>query len=133
MPKADKIESDARVRQIMEWILAGNLSTDIISSCRKKWGIAERQAYKYLGFAREEIKTVQLKEFEDRRAFHLAARMKLFRNVEGKTDAYNASVSLQILQDMAKLDGVYPEKKAKPIAPEIPTVPNQVVKVSLNL
>ena len=62
MAKADKLEVNKRVRQIMEWMLEGYLTNDIIKSCTSKWAIDERMAYKYIKKAKKLFTIKQIDE-----------------------------------------------------------------------
>lgn len=108
--KSDDIEFNNRVRQVMEWILAGHSTTDIIKSCITKWEVGERQAYKYHKKAFEQFKEALKLDTQEQLSFHIAARLKLFNGVTEKTKAYQAGVSLEILKDIAKLQGLYVDK-----------------------
>lgn len=107
--KATKIEKDKRVRAVMEWLLEGHITVDIITSCISQWGIDERMAYKYLKEARKEFLSINASEIEELTAFHVEARMKLFKNLLDKNKPGGASVGLMILQDIAKLKSLYPQ------------------------
>lgn len=110
--KSDAVETDKRVRHVVEWVLDCHDTADIISTCVSRWGVGERQAYNYLRDARKILKKQNDKDIEETKAFHVAARKKLFRGIPNKSDPYQAQVALNILQDMAKIQGGYPEKAA---------------------
>lgn len=109
-PKADKLLKMQRVRQVQEWMLEGYLTPDIIKSCMAKWNIKEPMAFRYIREARQGFQAIRIKELEDRIAFHIAARLKLYNGLEGKTKSNGASVALEILKDIAKVEGVYVER-----------------------
>jgi hypothetical protein len=108
--KANNIEKDKRIRQVMEWILAGHLSSDIINTCMQTWNITERQAYKYIRESRSRFRNLTEGEQKERLAFHITARLKLFKDLVDKKNPDGASVGLSILKDIAKIEGLYINK-----------------------
>lgn len=105
--KSDNIEKDKRIRQVMEWILAGHLSSDIVNTCVQQWGITQRQAYKYIRESRARFRALTEDDEKNRLAFHITARMKLFKDLIDKKQPDGASVALSILKDIAKIEGLY--------------------------
>lgn len=110
--KSDAVETDSRVRHVVKWLLECQSTADIIRTCVTNWGVGDRQAYNYLKTARKELRAHNEKDLEDTKAFHIAARKELYKKLPDKTDPYQAQVALNILQDMAKIQGGYPEKAA---------------------
>lgn len=103
---ATKLEVDARTRQVVEWILQGYMTSDIISDCIRKWDIGERMAYKYIDDAYKLLADLNRADLEDSKNFHIQARRTLYNKLENKHKPYQAQVALQILQDMARLQSL---------------------------
>lgn len=110
MAKADKLEVNKRVRQIMEWMLEGYLTNDIIKSCTSKWAIDERMAYKYIKKAKKLFIEITAGELKERLAFHIASRMKIFTGIKDKEKPGGARAALDVLKDIADLEGYYQQK-----------------------
>ena len=53
--KHDRLRNERRVRQIVEWILSGHTTEDIIKQCTVSWSIGGRKAYNYLKKAKETL------------------------------------------------------------------------------
>ncbi|MBK7885143.1 MAG: hypothetical protein IPJ81_16165 [Chitinophagaceae bacterium] len=110
MAKADKLEVTKRVRQIMEWMLEGHLTNDIIKSCTSKWAIDERMAYKYIKKAKALFIEITAGELKERLAFHIASRMKIFTGIKDKEKPAVPRAALDVLKDIADLEGYYQQK-----------------------
>ena len=110
--RLDKVQKITRIRQVCGWMMDGHNSQDIIYQIQTTWNLSSRQPYTYINWALEWFeKSVQAK-IEERRAVHIAARMKMYKDVlEDKAlkakDRY--STALTILQDVARLEGMYKE------------------------
>lgn len=108
--KSDKITFDLRVRTVMEYILQGFNSKDILAQCTSKYGVVERMSYKYIAAAYAEFKKLTSIEIEERRAVHVAVRWKLFNELEGKKTPAGASVADGILTGIEKVQGLLVHK-----------------------
>lgn len=108
--KSSKVETDKRTRSVQEWMMQGHTTSDIVRQCTSNWSITPRQAYKYIRKAYEAFKESAEKDLEARRQFHIHSRLKIFRDLQGKNDSKPAGVALEILKDIAKLEGLYVEK-----------------------
>ena len=108
--KPDKIEFAKRIRSVQEWLMSGVSTTDIITQCKNKWELSERQAYRYVKKAYEEFRKMSEEDIENRRSFHIEARLKLYRDLKDKNVNKSAAVAIDILRDIAKLEGLYIEK-----------------------
>ena len=51
--KSSHIETDKRIRSVVEWILDDWSSTDIINNIILKWQVSDRQAKRYISDARK--------------------------------------------------------------------------------
>ena len=108
--RTDKIELDKRVRSVQEWMMSGNSTSDIITQCMNKWDITERQSYTYISKAYKAFLKISEDTIEERRSFHIETRLKLFRDLRDKNINKSAAVAIDILRDIAKLEGLYVEK-----------------------
>ena len=131
--RADKITKEKRVRQVMEWILQGFMTKDIIAQCSTKWEIDERMVYKYLREAKKLFAEVRKGEIEERIDFYLSAKLKLFNELKEKNTPKGAAVANDILDSMARLEGAITDKldvtsKGKQIKPQV-----NVFEVTLEL
>ena len=117
----------------MEWMLQGHMTKDIIANCAAQWQVDERQAYKYIKACKKEFADSRKGQISDRIDFYLAAKMKLYNEMEDKKTPKGASVANDILDSMARLEGAITEKldvtsKGKQIKPEV-----KVFKVTLDI
>lgn len=108
--KADKLTYENRVRNVMEWILQGYITKDIINQCGIKFNVDERMAYKYIKASYKEFKELSKGSFEEIKAKHIALRYKLYNELKGKDTAAGASVAGQLLDRIAKIEGVIIDK-----------------------
>jgi hypothetical protein len=103
--KADNATIGKRVSVIYTLILQGWHSADIVRSLSEQWELTGRQIENYIAKARKLIE----KSADERReaAFerHLAARALLYKTTKDER------LKLKILQDEAKMMGLYPVKK----------------------
>lgn len=108
--KSSKIETDKRTRSVQEWMMQGHTTSDIVRQCTASWSITPRQVYKYIRKAYEAFKESAEKDLEARKQFHIHSRLKMFRDLRDKSSCKPAGVALEILKDIAKLEGLYVEK-----------------------
>lgn len=104
--KVDKDEKERRVRAVQEWILQGYATSDIIKQATISWSITERQAYKYHKCAFEYFKEANETKVEQKKAYHIELRKKLFRDLKMKELPIGARTALRIADSMARIDGV---------------------------
>lgn len=124
MAKADQLTLNMRIRTVAEWILEGYATKDIIQSCESKWGVDERMAYKYRKAAFKIFQETTKGKLDERLAFHVAARMKIFNALKDKNTPKGSDSALRILDSIARLEGVMVDKvdvtsKGKQIKPEL--------------
>lgn len=105
--RASQAELDQRIRAVQEWILLGHAHTDIINSCMSTWQITDRQAKNYYRDAYKQIRETTKADLNDRIAFHIAARQMLFRGLKDKTSPTGARAAIEILKDIAAIEGLY--------------------------
>lgn len=109
--KANTEQSEMRTFQVYQLLLNGYDAPHIIEFCKQKgWGIQKAQVYAYIGKAR-----AMIKDNYDPKIFGLlqdsvARRMKLF---EACRMAGDRNTAHEILRDLDKLLGKYPEIKVK--------------------
>jgi hypothetical protein len=116
--KASKAEVAKRVEEVFRLRLGGAEFADILqhaSAPEQAWGVSERQLWNYIAAADRLIK-----ERFDAKAGHLLARhllqrRQLYAHAMGAGDFRTA---LAVLQDEAKLEGLYPPTKIAPTNPE---------------
>ncbi len=102
--RSNKAEIEDRVLYISQLLLEGKRTKEICRIASEKWKISRRQVERYIASAYKNW----YKEFEKRRRtileYHVALRMNLYRiSYEQK----NYPICLQILKDLAKLEGLY--------------------------
>ncbi len=136
--RADKLTKDTRVRAVMEWILQGYMTRDIITQCFNKWQIDERMAYKYIKECKSILAAARKGELSERIDFYLAAKMKLYNEMKDKATPKGAAVANDILDSMATLEGIVTNKiditsKGDKLTNEVDLskVPTDVLKVLL--
>lgn len=118
---SDKIEVYKRIRQVQEWIMEGHSTTDIVYNSKDKWSVDERTGYRYIKKAFELFITQTENETNERRAFHIQSRMRLYK--ESLKDKRNSKISLDILDSIAKLESLFVHNvdlttKGKSIVPQ---------------
>jgi hypothetical protein len=104
--KCSKVEEERRVRAVQEWILLGYATADIIRQVQNSYGINERMAYKYYKKAFELWNEENRVSMEHKKAYHLAFRRSLIKNLKDKSTPKGAKAALNIADSMAKIDGV---------------------------
>lgn len=108
--RADQLTLDMRVRTVMEWILQGFMTKDIITQCFAKWQIDERMAYKYIKQCKSILAAARKGKVSERIDFYLAAKMKLYNEMKDKATPKGAAVANDILDSMANLEGILTNK-----------------------
>ena len=126
MSKSNKAEITRRVRTVAEYLIQGYSASDIVRNVTVTWDIKERQAENYISKAYKLIHDEAVKSIADSKAFHLKARLDLYRDLmkerskvlKGDTDQKSKvwmltqleSKIMDILKDMARIDGLYVER-----------------------
>ena len=103
MNKATRQESERRVRQVSNWLLDGESSTDIIQYCKNSWQINQGQAYKYIKKAHELWQEINNTEIVYNLNWHIQTRRKLLNKCLKDGDKTNAR---QLLNDLADIMGI---------------------------
>lgn len=104
----NKLEKIKRIRLVQEYLILGKNPKDIIAQISKSWDITPRMAAFYVSRAFEDFKTLSGKDIESLRGYHVSARMKLL-DWAMESDK-RKPFALDVLQDMAKLQGLYVHK-----------------------
>ncbi|NCT92933.1 MAG: hypothetical protein GXC72_00790 [Chitinophagaceae bacterium] len=108
---SDDLVMEERTRTVIQWVLKGYFTKDIIYQAKLSWQVEERQAYNYLKRAKGEIKKIRSKDLKDLIAWHQGVRMQLYNQLENKKSPSGTCAAMEVLKDMAKIDGVYPADK----------------------
>lgn len=108
--RADNITIDHRIRTIIDWVTSAYSTKDIIAQCNLKWGIDERQVYKYLSEIKKQFKEARKGKINERIDYYIALKTKLYNELKAKDTPAGASVANNIIDSMAKLEGLYVDK-----------------------
>jgi hypothetical protein len=106
--KSTKAEILQRVEKICELRLGGAEFADIVqyaAAPEQSWGVSGRQIWNYIAAADRRIKARFDARAEHLLARHLLQRRNLYAHAMGAGDFRTA---LAVLQDEAKLEGLYP-------------------------
>lgn len=97
-------ENSIKVRQVQEWLLQGQLVTDICRNIMKAWSISEPEAIKYIADAFDDFTKRADISFKDTVAYHIQLRLTLYKKA---IEAKEFKTALQILADLGKIEGIY--------------------------
>jgi hypothetical protein len=118
MPKVDNATYRRRVVEVMDLLVAGVESKEIIQHAAKNgWNVRDRQIRNYVASAYKDLSGVLDRDVAELRGRHLAQRRHLYRQAM-KTTSPDLRAALQILKDEAELLGLYPPTKIAPTNPE---------------
>lgn len=106
--KANEKISEDRVREVIELLMKSEPASAIVNFCEQNWGIGRTQIYAYISKAYESIRTHANKKKADRLAWHYEIRHKIISDALKQASPY---VALSALQDLTKLEGLYPSEK----------------------
>jgi len=109
MGRSKKADDYLKVRQIQEEFLKGKNQTDIVYQLCNQWKVSKATAYRYIIKALELFKEQSIAKIEHKKAYHVQARMKLFEKAM-EINKPNPKFALEILIDLAKIEGLYVEK-----------------------
>lgn len=104
--KSDKVETERRARIVQEWILKGYSTTDIITQLQNTYNIKRRQAYAYYEKAFELFQETNKQTIEHKKAYHLALRRKLLKDLKEIDTPTGARAALRIADSMARIEGI---------------------------
>jgi hypothetical protein len=111
--KSSKAEVLRRVEEVFRLRLGGAEFSDILqhaSAPEQNWGVSDRQLWNYIAAADRLMKERFDAKAEHLLARHLLQRRQLYAHAMGAGDFRTA---LAVLQDEAKLEGLYPATKAE--------------------
>lgn len=100
--KSNKFEP-ARIRNIQEWLLQGQLVTDILRNIISKWELNEESGLEHIAEAFADFTQKVKKDYGQTKAYHVQLRLNLYKKaMEDK----EYQVALKVLQDLAKIEDV---------------------------
>lgn len=106
--KIDSIEYEKRIRIVQEWIIEDWPYTDIVLNIINKWGVAERQAKRYIASARDRWVDEEQEKAERKRAMKVVSLKKLKRSLKdqfkGTPGGIRAIVAVE--KELIKLEGL---------------------------
>jgi hypothetical protein len=110
MPKIDKIEFEKRIRIVQEWIIEDWQSVDIIAQIIDKWGLAQRQAKRYISHARKKWAAEDQEHIDARRKRKILKLQKLARSLKDPYKGTPAGLRSIIIveKEIIKLEGMHP-------------------------
>ncbi len=97
-------ENSIRIRNIQEWLLKGELVTDICRDIMTRWSITEPAAIKMIADAFGDFTKRTNKSQKTKKAFHVQLRLSLYKKA---LETREYKLALQIIQDLAKLEDAY--------------------------
>jgi hypothetical protein len=105
--KANNIEAALRLAEVKRLLLQCKETAEIVQFGADKWGISHRQMYKYIAKASKDIR----KELGRRDAISMTWHIKARRNlIDRAMESNELQVAQRVMQDIAKLQGLYVEK-----------------------
>lgn len=118
--KPDKAQKEDRIREVQQMLIDGLFTKDIITECMGRWNVTDRTVYTYIETAFKEFKELRQKDMESSLARHIETRWMLYKkllanstNKRSKRLTTNPKVIAELralLQDIARLEGLYVEK-----------------------
>lgn len=107
-----KQRTQERIRIVQEYLLMDFPTCDIITQCQQKWGITDRQIYRYIKKGLESFQKMNEYAIDKKRAYYIHRRKKLLRELGEDYRKTPAGVSAmeKILQGIEKLEGLHVEK-----------------------
>jgi hypothetical protein len=118
MPRSTKVETEQRVEQVYKMLLGGAAFPDIREFARapeQNWNVTDSQIRRYMTAAHQLIRERYMARADYSFNRHMLRREQLFAHCMGAGDFGTA---LRVLQDAAKLEGLYPPTKIAPTNPE---------------
>jgi hypothetical protein len=115
--KSSKAEVIKRVEEVFKLRLGGAEFADILqyaSAPEQNWQVSPRQIWNYIAAADRLVKERFDAKAEHLLARHLLQRRQLYAHAMGAGDFRTA---LAVLQDEARLEGLYPPQKIAPTNP----------------
>lgn len=113
-PRSGADAKMAALRQIADWIIAGNSDFQIDEASAAVLGIPKKLAKELRRRAYEFIGELIEQDPDLRKSWHVAARQELYRRA---LSIHDYKTARDILRDLAQLEGLYPKLAAKTKAP----------------
>lgn len=113
MAKKNKLAEYQKLRSIIEWQIQGQSILDIRQTIMSMWSLSLAQANRMIRDAAVLMKSGAIKSTDQNIAIAIESRMAILREVEKSTTMKmdkKIDFKLKILQDVAKLQGLYQEK-----------------------
>lgn len=106
--RANKAETQRRIRIIQEWILQDYVTSDIIQQACQTWNITARQAYRYLYYANRFFQEKDQLSLQAKVSYYVARKKKLLREMDPaeRRTAAGVAAANKVLDSMAKMQGV---------------------------
>lgn len=120
MPAIDIIEKQKRIRAVQEWILDDWPTTDILKVVMDKWGLEERQAYRYIAIARKRWQDEKDELVNQRRRIKILQLKKLKRSLGSKFVGTPSGINavLNVEKELIMLEGLAPARKVELSGPD---------------
>src|SRR5579871_1040158 len=118
MPRSTQVETEQRIEQVYNLLLGGAAFPDLREFARapeQNWGVTDAQIRRYMTAAHRRIKERYEARADYSLSKHMLRREQLYAHAMGAGDFRTA---LAILQDAAKLEGLYPPTKIAPTTPD---------------
>lgn len=93
----------ARVPIVAGWIVEGRGRREVLDCCREEWGISERQAYRMVALAREELRQEWMVDRVDLLATLLARLDREYRAASGQNNPGAAIAAVMATAKLAQL------------------------------
>lgn len=106
--KTTKAQRLQRVRDVYEKLLFDTPRPDILQYCYGKWGVSEKTVDNYIKSANELIITEVAEMRQNSLEKHITQRTLIARQAMQEGDG---RLALEVLRDLAKLEGLYPSGK----------------------
>jgi hypothetical protein len=104
---ANDIEQKRRINIIEALFRDGYSYSQVVEYCDKEFKIKKRQSERYIALTRKKVKEYFAKDLAFNLNLHIRQRFQLYRKVQDS----DPRTALHILQDIAKLQNVYPSEK----------------------
>ncbi len=116
MPKSSQAETQHRVAEVLRLVLAGAEFPEVRQFAKQQgWKVSDRQLRRYMEAAYRQLAQLSDQDADQLKGRHLMQRRALYARALKGGDLRTALV---ILQDEAKLEGLYPPTKIAPTTPD---------------
>jgi hypothetical protein len=102
--KATKQETEARINQVYDWILANEPANKMIQKAAEKWGVGSRSVYNYIQRANELI----AEQAESNRSAEFGKAMARLNGLYNRAlKVMDLRLALDIVKEISKLLALY--------------------------